>query len=120
VRAGATKLASVEIHALDTTGQTIAPLAMLQLLSAQLGVGRLLLEGGPTLFGQVLAAEVVDELFLTLSPQIAGRSSDTIRPALVQGTAFMPNRAPWLQLLSVKQRAEHLYLRYQHTEATSR
>ncbi len=112
-RAGATKLLSVEIHALDTSGGTIAPLAMLQLLSTQLGVARLLLEGGPTLFGQFLAAEVVDELFLTLSPQIAGRSADAIRPALVQGAAFMPDSAPWLQLLSVKQRAEHLYLRYQ-------
>jgi riboflavin biosynthesis pyrimidine reductase len=112
-RAGATKLSSVEIHALDTTGETIDPLAMLQLLSAAHGVGRLLLEGGPTLFGQFLGAEVVDELFLTLSPQIAGRSSDAIRPALVEGIAFAPARAPWLQLLSVKQRAAYLYLRYQ-------
>jgi len=31
--------------------------------------GFLLHEGGPTLFGQFLAAEAVDELFLTLSPQ---------------------------------------------------
>jgi riboflavin biosynthesis pyrimidine reductase len=114
-RAGAAKLSSVQIHALDARDGTIAPLAILQLLSAQHGVGRLLHEGGPTLFGQLLAAEAVDELFLTLSPQIAGRSSNASRPALVQGTEFMPNSAPWLQLLSVKQRAEHLYLRYQRT-----
>ena len=112
-RAGATKLPSVQIHALDASNAAIAPLAMLQLLSAELGVGRLLLEGGPTLFGQFLAAEVVDELFLTLSPQIAGRGSDAIRPALVQGTEFMPDCAPWWQLLSVKQSAAYLYLRYQ-------
>jgi riboflavin biosynthesis pyrimidine reductase len=114
-RTGATKLPSVEIHAMDTSGRTIAPLAMLQLLSAQLAIERLVLEGGPTLFGQFLASEAVDELFLTLSPQIAGRRSDTIRPALVAGTAFMPYSAPWFQLLSVKQNAEHLYLRYQCT-----
>jgi riboflavin biosynthesis pyrimidine reductase len=112
-RAGATKLPSVQIHALDASNAAIAPLAMLQLLSAELGVGRLLLEGGPTLFGQFLAAEVVDELFLTLSPQIAGRGSDATRPALVQGTEFVPDCAPWWQLLSVKQRGGHLYLRYQ-------
>jgi len=86
---------------------------MLRLLETQLGVGRLLFEGGPTLFGQFLAVDVVDELFLTLSPQIAGRSAGTIRPGLVQGMEFMPDCAPWLRLLSVKQRAEHLYLRYQ-------
>lgn len=111
--AGATKLPSVQIYALDASDGTISPLAILRLLRTQLGVERVLHEGGPTLFGQFLAAKAVDELFLTLSPQIAGRSSDAIRPALVQGTAFMPDSAPWLHLLSVKQRAEHLYLRYQ-------
>src|SRR5579863_3929287 len=116
VRAGATKLPSVQIHALDARCGTLAPMAMLQLLYAELGVRRLLHEGGPTLFGQFLGAKAVDELFLTLSPQIAGRSSDGIRPALVQGAKFMPDGAPWFQMLSVKQRAEHLYLRYQRTE----
>jgi riboflavin biosynthesis pyrimidine reductase len=88
---------------------------MLRLLYARLGVRRLLHEGGPTLFGQFLAAEAVDELFLTLSPQIAGRGANAIRPGLVQRMEFMPDNAPWLQLLSVKQRAEHLYLRYRCT-----
>jgi len=114
-RAGATKLPSVQIHALDATCGTVAPLAILRLLYAQLGVRRLLHEGGPTLFGQFLAAEAVDELFLTLSPQIAGRRADAIRPALVQGIEFIPDCAPWFQLLSVKQRVDHLYLRYQRT-----
>jgi riboflavin biosynthesis pyrimidine reductase len=114
-KAGAMKLPSVQIHALDETNGTIAPQAILRLLYAQLGVRRLLHEGGPTLFGQFLAAEAVDELFLTVSPQVAGRRSETTRPALVQGTEFMPDSAPWFQLLSVKQRAEHLYLRYQRS-----
>ena len=60
-----------------------------------------------------MAAQAVDELFLTLSPQIAGRMSDGMRPALVQGTEFMPECAPWFQLFSVKESADHLYLRYQ-------
>ncbi len=87
-------------------------MAMLRLLYAELGVRRLLHEGGPTLFGQFLAVEAIDELFLTLSPQIAGRKEETIRPGLVEGIDFMPDRSPGFQLLSVKQRAEHLYLRY--------
>jgi len=117
VAAGATKLPSVQIHVLDAKCGTMAPMAMLRLLYTELGVRRLLHEGGPTLFGQFLGADAVDELFLTLSPQIAGRNGDTIRPGLVQGMEFVPDRAPGFHLLSVKQRAEHLYLRYRRTEA---
>jgi|SRR5215472_10572258 len=111
-KAGATKLASVQIHAVDASDGIIAPLAILRLLYLEFGVRLLLHEGGPTLFGQFLAVEAVDELFMTLSPQIAGRKADAIRPALVQGVEFLPDSAPWFQLLSVKQKAEHLYLRY--------
>jgi riboflavin biosynthesis pyrimidine reductase len=114
-RAGATKLGSVQIYALDGNGGSIAPLAMLRLLYLQFGVRVLLHEGGPTLFGQFLAAEAVDELYMTLSPQIAGRKADAIRPALVQGVEFVPDCALWFHLLSVKQNAEHLYLRYRRT-----
>jgi riboflavin biosynthesis pyrimidine reductase len=114
-RAGATKLPSVQVHALDTSGGTIAPPAILRLLYVELGVRRLLHEGGPTLFGQFMAAAAVDDLFLTLSPQIAGRTPDAMRSALVQGTKFMPESAPWFRLLSVKQSTDHLYLRYRRT-----
>lgn len=116
-KAGATTLPSVQIHTLDAKCGTISPSAILRLLHMQLGVRRLLHEGGPALFGQFLAAGVVDELFLTLSPKIAGRSADVIRPGLVQGMAFMPGGAPRFQLLSIKQRAEYLYLRYQRAPA---
>ena len=114
-RAGATKLGCVQIHAVDASDGSIAPLAILRLLYSQFRVRMLLHEGGPTLFGQFLAAEAVDELFMTMSPQIAGRSADAPRPAVVQGVEFMPNCAPWFRLLSVRQKAEHLYLRYRRT-----
>jgi riboflavin biosynthesis pyrimidine reductase len=111
-RAGALELPSLQIHALDSKSGTIAPPAILSLLYAQHGIRRLLHEGGPTLFGQFVAAEAVDELFLTLSPQIAGRGSSSSRPALVQGTEFLPDLAPWFQLRSVKQSDDHLFLHY--------
>jgi riboflavin biosynthesis pyrimidine reductase len=111
-RAGATTLSSVEIHALSSTSGSIAPQTILRLLNLQFGIRLLLHEGGPTLFGQFLAAEAMDELFVTLSPQIAGRKADAIRPALVQGVEFVPDSAPKFHLLSVKQKAEYLYLRY--------
>jgi riboflavin biosynthesis pyrimidine reductase len=111
-RRGATTLGSVEIHALNSSGGSIAPRAILQMLQSQLGVRRLLHEGGPALFGQFLAADAVDELFLTLSPQIAGRKGDATRPAVVQGVEFVPNSAPWFETVSVKEKAAYLYLRY--------
>jgi len=111
-RRGAAKLDSVEVHALNSSSGSIAPLAILQLLQSRFGVKTLLHEGGPTLFGQFLAADAVDELFLTLSPQIAGRERDVFRPAVVQGVQFVPDSAPWFQMVSVKEQAAYLYLRY--------
>jgi riboflavin biosynthesis pyrimidine reductase len=117
VKAGASSLSSLEIHALDAAGGTIDPLVMLQCLRSQFGAQIVLHEGGPALFGQFLEAEALDELFLTLSPQIAGRTASTIRPGFAEGTEFLPNGAPWLGLLSVKERGEHLYLRYRYRGA---
>jgi riboflavin biosynthesis pyrimidine reductase len=114
-RRGAATLDSVEVHALDSGSGTLAPGAILQLLQSQFGVKTLLHEGGPALFGQFLAADAVDELFLTLSPQIAGRERDVTRPAVVQGVQFLPDSAPWFQTVSVKQQAAYLYLRYRRT-----
>lgn len=114
-RRGAATLGSVDIHVMNSSNGTVAPLEIVQLLHSHFGVQTLLHEGGPTLFGQFLAANLVDELFLTLAPQIAGRNSYTTRPVLVQGVEFAPDSAPWFQLLSVKQKAEHLYLRYRRT-----
>jgi len=111
-RRGAAKLGSVEVHALKSSRGSIAPQAILKLLKSQFGVKTLLHEGGPTLFGQFLAASVVDELFLTLSPQIAGRNGDVTRPAIVQGVEFVPSSAPWFQAVSVKQNAAYIYFRY--------
>src|SRR5208337_4278590 len=111
-RRGATTLGSLEIHALDSSSGSIAPQAILQLLQSQFGVKTVLHEGGPTLFGQFLAAEVIDELFLTMAPQIAGRKDDTTRPAILRGVEFAPESAPWFQMVSVKERASYLYLRY--------
>jgi len=119
-KAGAANLSSVQIHALDSSSGEIDLLGMLRLLQAQYGIRSILHEGGPSLFGEFMAAQAVDELFLTLSPQIAGRMPDAMRPALVQGTEFMPECAPWFQLLSVKQSADHLYLRYRQTGPLSK
>jgi len=69
-------------------------------------------EAGPTLFGELLGARAVDELFLTVAPQVAGRSDEVERLALVEGAAFGPSAAPWARLRSVMRSADHLLLRY--------
>lgn len=72
----------------------------------------ILVEGGPRLLGRFLAEQYLDELFLTLAPQIAGRDEQAQRPGLVSGQLFAPEHPCWGQLLSVKRGGSHLFLRY--------
>jgi riboflavin biosynthesis pyrimidine reductase len=76
------------------------------------GFDVVLSEGGPTLFGELLAAIAVDDLFLTVAPQVAGRSEQTQRLSLVERTAFSPSVAPWARLRSVMRSDDYLFLRY--------
>lgn len=112
IAAGAAKLTSVEVRTLEAVRGRMDAGAMLQLLRTQFEIRMLLHEGGPTLFGEFLAAGLVDELFLTLAPQIAGRMARTIRPGIVEGLEFLPDTAAWFDLLSLKQKAAYLFLRY--------
>ena len=68
-------------------------------------------EGGPTLFGSLLAAGVVDELFLTLSPLLAGRGGDA-RLSLVEGVELLPDAPVNGRLRSLRRDGGHLFLRY--------
>ncbi|MGH3051193.1 MAG: dihydrofolate reductase family protein, partial [Gaiellaceae bacterium] len=73
----------------------------------------ILCEGGPTLFGALAEAELVDELFLTLSPVLAGRPAAGGRLSLLEGAGLLPDRTAGARLLSVRRAASHLFLRYQ-------
>ena len=103
---------SAEVRAIEGKEGKIAPASIVKLLRDEFGVKILLHEGGPALFGDFLAHGCVDELFLTVAPQFAGRDAKRQRPGIVAGAEFLPQTAPWLRLLSVKQSASHLYLRY--------
>jgi riboflavin biosynthesis pyrimidine reductase len=78
-----------------------------------------LLEGGPTVMGEFFAAKLVDELFLTRAPQVAGRAAGSHRPGLVDGRLFAPSDPRWASLLSLKSSADTLFLRYTFTAASS-
>lgn len=69
--------AQVEIVALDPGEMTLT--TAMRRLRADFGIRTLLCEGGPTLFGGLLAEGLIDELFLTLAPKlVAGGSEPTI------------------------------------------
>lgn len=97
-----------------TVSDTAAPPveALLHVLGER-GFELILSEGGPSLFGELLAARLVDELFLTVAPQVVGRSERAQRLALVEGVGFAPDVAPWARLRSVMRSVDHLFLRYQ-------
>ena len=102
-----------EVGSLDAT-------ALLDAVVAETGARLVLTEGGPTVLGRFLADRRLDELFLTVAPQIAGRDASAPRLALVEGRAFAPERAPWLALRSAKVAGDHLFLRYAKSYAVGR
>jgi riboflavin biosynthesis pyrimidine reductase len=83
-----------------------------QLQRAQLSV--VLTEGGPSLFTQLVAERLVDELFLTSSPALFGRYPGDGRKALAHGVDLDGAR---LELLSVRSHASHLFVRYAFANA---
>lgn len=86
--------------------QDASPAAMLADLRAR-GIAALLSEGGPTLNSALLGAGLVDELFLTLAPQITGEA-DALR--IVEGDGLAaPLRARPVWVLRA---AGELFLRY--------
>ncbi len=113
LQSGSEALASVEVTALSAEALSISPSEILRFLRQEARVELLLHEAGPTLFGEFLADGCVDELFLTVAPQIAGRAALNPRPGLVSSFQFSPATAPWWKLLSAKNAADYLFLRYQ-------
>jgi riboflavin biosynthesis pyrimidine reductase len=85
---------------------------MLRHMRTELGATLLVVEGGPTLNGELLAAGLVDEVFLTVGPVlIGGRDARTIVEDGREGTL---SAATHLELLSAAPNAEtgEVYLRY--------
>jgi riboflavin biosynthesis pyrimidine reductase len=101
-------------RAVAVRSETVTTLAALDLVRAD-GHGVILTEGGPTILGQFVRAALVDELFLTLSPRVAGHGPGALRLGFVEGFAFEADRLPAADLLSVRRHGSHLFLRYAFT-----
>jgi riboflavin biosynthesis pyrimidine reductase len=103
---------SVEVRAIGRPASVISARVILDEV-CRVRPGKLILvEGGPRLLGNFYAEHLIDEQFLTLAPQIAGRGTDDRRLSLVMGTAFAPNDARWGTLTDVRRGGSHLFLRY--------
>ena len=121
-REGARRAGSLPNARAEIVGDSgpLRPRALIDLAVRESAGGRILTEGGPTLFGQFLQDGVIDELFLTIAPRLAGRSRDKRRLALVEGTAFTPSGSPRGKLLSLKLADEYLFARYALREEGAR
>ena len=79
---------------------------------------RILTEGGPRLMAQLVEARVVEELFLTVSPLLAGEGDRTgERATLAPGIELLPNDGRLAELRSARRRGSHLFLRYRLEES---
>jgi riboflavin biosynthesis pyrimidine reductase len=70
----------------------------------------ILTEGGPNLFGQLVAHNRVDELFLTVSPKLVGQPHQSF--GIIRGIDF-GRKFKGGRLLSVRRADSYLFLRYQ-------
>lgn len=89
----------------------IEPAEVLEILRRD-GHETILTEGGPHILGSFLRKDLLEELFLTLSPRLAGRSKAAARLGLVEGMALDPDVLRAASLMGVKRHGSHLFLRY--------
>ena len=78
-------------------------LSALQHLRQAQRIRTLLCEGGPTLYGQLLEEQLVDEEFRTISLQVLGGTTKPgiDRPTAYGNASFTPETAPWFRLISI-------------------
>jgi riboflavin biosynthesis pyrimidine reductase len=75
------------------------------------GLDVLLSEAGPHVTGQLVGEGLLDEVFLTVSPVLAGRDKEK-RFGMVEGIELLPAKGAWSKLLSARRSGDYLFLRY--------
>ncbi|HXA84955.1 MAG TPA: dihydrofolate reductase family protein [Candidatus Dormibacteraeota bacterium] len=101
------------------------PMAM-GILRKEMGIEHLLCEGGPTLYGSMARAGLIDEKFVTVSPveigllvppeqdvSPAGRGTQlNVRPTTFMFPGFTRETAPWWRWMSCRRVGDHQFNRY--------
>lgn len=127
---GAERLAGKGVNILmaDSSGRVDLEKAM-RLIRSELGVQHLLCEGGPTLYGNMSHAGLIDEKFVTISPveiglmippeqepaQLELSHPPRQRPTTFTATGFTTENAPWWQWMSCRRVENHEFNRYRRT-----
>src|SRR5260370_15119115 len=105
LRAGLKKQPKTEaINVISVGGSTQVDVATVaRLLREKHGIRTLLCEGGPTLYGELLDKDLIDEDFRTVSLQVLGKStrSSMERPTAYGDVSYTPETAPWFKLMSL-------------------
>jgi riboflavin biosynthesis pyrimidine reductase len=80
-----------------------------QLLWQAHGIRTLLCEGGPTLYGELLKNQLIDEDFRTISLQVLGKTTKPgiDRPTAYGDVSYTPESAPWFRLISIHSAVPH-------------
>jgi riboflavin biosynthesis pyrimidine reductase len=119
-RSGATRLSALpfasNVRVVAVSDERSVPAAALVDVVRDLGARVALCEGGPHLFGEMLRARLIDELFLTLAPQAIGRDDASRRLGLIEGTSFVDEQGRWANLEAVRHAGGDLFLRYRFPE----
>jgi riboflavin biosynthesis pyrimidine reductase len=90
-------------------GTRIDLTAAVQLLRREHGIRTLLCEGGPTLYGELLKKQLIDEDFRTIALQVLGEST---KPGIDRSTtygnvSYTAETAPWFTLISIHYALPH-------------
>ena len=99
--------AEIAVVAGDTVVDVRAAIDLLH----ERGHERILSEAGPRLFASLTRERLVDDLFLTVSPLLAGRG-EVEKLGLVEGADLLPDTKLEAHLDSVRIADDHLFLRY--------
>jgi riboflavin biosynthesis pyrimidine reductase len=108
------------------TGTQIDWQELVRRLRSESGIRYLLCEGGPTLYGAMLRERLIDEKFLTISPQEIGagfpesmpseerqaNAGATSRPTALGGPGFTVETAPWYRWIGSRRAGHHAFNRY--------
>lgn len=92
----------------ETVDQSIDWIAAFAQL-AEMGLERLAVLGGGELIASLLAVDLIDEVWLTVCPLILGGAD---APTPVEGSGFLADLAPRLELLTTKTVEQEVFLHY--------
>ena len=107
-------------------GESLDLPAAIAKLREELGIEHLLCEGGPTLYGTLARADLIDEKFLTVSPIEVGqlvppeqprlpaeeKIATLLRPTIFGGAGLTKDTMSHWQWLSCRKSRDHQFNRY--------